>query len=338
MGHDGGMDGPVVCAPDKYRGTATARDVADAMARAVVDAGREAVVHPVADGGEGTLDALGGPNRTSRVTGPLGEPVDAAWQLRRGRAVIEVAQVVGLDLVGGAEGNDAVAASTHGVGELIAEAAEAGAERVLVTLGGSATTDGGLGALRACAPLPRYRGIELTVACDVRTPFVDAAEVFGPQKGASSRQVELLRRRLERLVDVYEAEHGVEVGDLQGSGAAGGLAGGLAAMGATLVNGFQLVVEELELDEVIEDAELVLTGEGHLDAESFAGKVVGGVADLGRSASVPTVAIVGDQDSGIELPEELEVISLVDRVGRERALDDTTGAIEEVVAEVLASG
>jgi glycerate kinase len=331
------MDRPlVVAAPDKFRGTATAHEVGGAMGRAAEAAGYEAAVHPMADGGEGTLDALGGPNRTTTVTGPLGDPVEAAWQLRRGRAVIEVAQAVGLHLVGGPEGNDAVAASTHGVGELISEAVEAGARRVLITLGGSATTDGGLGALRACSPLPRFRGVELLVACDVRTRFTDAAEVFGPQKGATSRQVELLRRRLDRLADVYETEHGVGVRDLAGAGAAGGLAGGLAAMGATLVEGFQLVVDELELDEIVERSTLLITGEGHLDVESFAGKVVGGLAALGESAGVPVLAVVGDREGGIDLPRGLEVISLVERVGRERAMADTLAAVEEVVAGHLA--
>lgn len=331
------MEGPlVVLAPDKFRGTATARQVAEAMGRAATAAGYATVVHPMADGGEGTLDALGGPNRTTTVTGPLGDPVEAAWQLRRGRAVIEIAQAVGLDLVGGADGNDAVAASTTGVGELLSAAVEAGARRVLVTLGGSATTDGGLGALRACAPLPRFRGIELLVACDVRTRFTDAAGVFGPQKGATARQVELLRRRLDRLADIYETEHGIDVRDLAGAGAAGGLAGGLAAMGATLVEGFDLLVDELEVDEDVERSSLVITGEGHLDAESFAGKVVGGMADLGASAGVPVLAIVGDRDDGLALPPGLEVVGLVERVGRERAIGDTLAAVEEAVAAYLA--
>ena len=331
------MEAPlVVAAPDKFRGTATAREVGETMGRAAEAAGFEAAVHPMADGGEGTLAVLGGPNRTSTVTDPLGDPVEAAWQLRRGRAVIEVAQVVGLDLVGGPDGNDAVAASTYGVGELISEAVESGARRVLVTLGGSATTDGGLGALRACSPLPRYRGIEMLVACDVRTRFTDAAEVFGPQKGATSRQVELLRRRLERLVDVYRTEHGVDVADIAGAGAAGGLAGGLAAMGAELVEGCQLVIDELDLDEVVEGSTLLITGEGHLDAESFDGKVVGGMTALGEGAGVPVLAVVGDRDGDIELPPGLEVVSLVERVGRERALHDTLAAVEDIVGGYLA--
>src|SRR5690606_20289937 len=157
---------------------------------------------PMADGGEGFLDVLGGANRTTTVTGPLGAPVEAGWRLSKGLAVIEMAAASGLELVGGADENDPVAATTAGTGELIAEAVDAGARRVLVGLGGAATTDGGLGALQAIHPPQRMRGIDLVVACDVRTRFVDAATVFGPQKGASSAQVELLRRRLERLAQV----------------------------------------------------------------------------------------------------------------------------------------
>ena len=153
----------------------------------------------MSDGGEGSIDALGGPNRTMTVTGPLGDLVEAPWRFAHDRAVIEMAAASGLTLAGGGEGNDAMAASTYGTGELIAMAVESGARRVLVGVGGSATTDGGLGALRALFPPARYRAIELVVATDVRTKFVDAAAVFAPQKGATPSQVELLRRRLERL-------------------------------------------------------------------------------------------------------------------------------------------
>src|SRR4051812_38858148 len=189
----------VVAAPDKFRGTASAADVAGAVARAARRAGWDCDELPLADGGEGTLEALGGPNRETTVTGPLGDPVVAHWQLRNGRAVLEMAQASGLELVGGADGNDPMAASTYGTGELIAAAVDAGAKRVIVGVGGSATTDGGLGALRALFPSHRLRGVRIEVACDVRTTFLDAVELFAPQKGASAAQVELLRRRLDRL-------------------------------------------------------------------------------------------------------------------------------------------
>ena len=281
-------------APDKFKGTATARVVARAVADRLWELGHDTVEVPMADGGEGFLDVMGGANRTTTVTGPLGAPVEAGWRLSRRVAVIEMAEASGLHLAGGADENDPVGATTTGTGELIELAVESGARKVLVGVGGSATTDGGLGALRALHPPQRLRGIELVVACDVRTGFVDAATVFGPQKGASPSQVELLRRRLERLAQVFLDESGVDVQQLEGAGAAGGLAGGLATVGAELIPGFDLVAEELGLDEQMEDADLVVTGEGFLDAESFDGKVVGGVADLAAALGVPCLAVVGE--------------------------------------------
>jgi len=324
----------VVAAPDKLRGTATAVEVAAAIGRAAAAAGWACDEVPMADGGEGTLEALGGPNRQSTVTGPLGEPIEAAWRLDGRTAVIEMARASGLELVGGANGNDPIAASTAGTGELIVEAIDKGATRVIVGLGGSASTDGGLAALRALHPLGRLKGIDLVVACDSRVAFLDAATVFAPQKGATPAQVELLRRRLERLAQVYLDEHGVDVLGLDGAGAAGGLAGGLAAAGARLVSGFDLVADELELDERVEGADLVMTAEGFLDAQSFEGKVVGGVAALAGAAGARVVAIAGQVFDGVG--DRIEAISLVDRFGEERARDDTLGCIEEVAGDVLA--
>jgi glycerate kinase len=320
----------VVAAPDKFRGTARAADVAGAIAEAARAAGWSCDEVPLADGGEGTLEVLGGANRTALVTGPLGDSVTAPWQLRGSRAVIEMATASGLELVGGAKGNDPVAASTSGTGELIAAAIDAGARRILVGVGGSATTDGGLGALRALYPLPRIRGIEMQVACDVRTSFVDAADLFAPQKGATPAQVELLRRRLQRLAQVYLDEHGVDVLALPGAGAAGGLAGGLAAAGATLVEGFELVADEVGFDDVLEGADLVITGEGFLDEQSFDGKVVGGVVDRAAAAGVPVLVIAGEVYD--DAAERVEAVSLVERFGEERAKGDPLGCIAEVVS------
>lgn len=324
----------VLAAPDKFKGTASAADVAAAIAGAVAGAGGDTVTMPLADGGEGTLDVLGGANRRTMVTGPLGDPVEAPWRLQRGIAVIEMAAASGLALVGGAAGNDPVAASTAGTGELITTAVEAGASRVIVGVGGSATTDGGFGALRALYPLPRLRGVELIVACDVRTRFVDAAEVFAPQKGASGAQVALLRRRLERLAQVYRDEYGVDVEPVDRSGAAGGLAGGLMVAGATLVDGFELVAEHLELYEAIESADLVVTGEGFLDDESFEGKVVGGVQSYAEAAGVPVLAVVGQAFDGAAA--RLPTVVLADRFGLDRARQDPVGCVAEAVRQHLA--
>lgn len=325
----------VVAAPDKLRGTASASEVAAAVARAAASLGWDCDEVPMADGGEGTLEVLGGPNRTAVVTGPLGEPVEARWRLDGSTAVIEMAQASGLALVGGAEGNDPVAASTAGTGQLIVAALDAGARRVIVGVGGSATTDGGLAALRALSPLSRLKGVDLLVACDVRTPFLDAAELFAPQKGATPAQVKLLRRRLERLVQVYRVEHGVEVMALEGAGAAGGLAGGLAAAGARLVPGFDLVAEEVDLFDHLEGADLVITAEGFLDEQSFEGKVVGGVAALAAQVDLPVVAIAGEVFDGAE--DRIEAISLVERFGPERARTDTVACIEEVARDVISA-
>jgi glycerate 2-kinase len=324
----------VVAAPDKFRGTASAADVARAISTAATTCGWKCDEVPLADGGEGMLDVLGGGNRTTLVSGPLGDPVEASWQLNGRRAVIEMALASGLELVGGPQGNDPVAASTYGTGELIATALDAGARRIIVGVGGSATTDGGLGALRAIYPLQRLRGIELQVACDVRTKFVEAADLFAEQKGASSAQISLLRRRLERLAQVYLDEHGVDVRGLERAGAAGGLAGGLAAVGGSLVDGFDLVADEVGLDDALEGADLVVTGEGFVDAQSFEGKVVGGVAERAAAAHVPLLVVAGEvyDDAGTRV----DAVSLVERFGEDRARSEPTACIEEVVKERLA--
>ncbi len=323
----------VVAAPDKLRGTASAAEVAKAIGDAAFELGWACNEIPMADGGEGTLDALGGANRVSTVTGPLGGPVEARWRLDGRTAVIEMALASGLELVGGADANDPVAASSAGTGELIVEALDAGARRVIVGLGGSATTDGGLAALRALHPLGRLKGVELVVAYDSRVPFLEAATVFAPQKGATPAQVELLRRRLERLAQVYRDEHGVDVLELDGAGAAGGLGGGLAAAGGELVSGFDLVAEEVGLDEALDGADLVITGEGFLDEQSFEGKVVGGVAALAAQLGVPVVAVAGQVYDPV--PGGLDAVSLVDRFGEERARTDTVACIREIAAEIL---
>src|SRR5579862_575428 len=213
----------LLAAPDKFRGTLTAREAAAAIGAGAARAGWDSVELPLADGGEGTLDVLGGGNRTTVVSGPLGEPLEAEWRLEDGVALIEAARACGLSLAGGPDGNDPLLATSRGVGELVAAAVAARADRVVVTVGGVASTDGGAGAVEALRPLLPL-GIPLVVACDVDARFLDAADVFAPQKGATPQQVAILRERLATL----------DVPDIPGAGAAGGLAGGLAALGATL--------------------------------------------------------------------------------------------------------
>ena len=328
----------VLAAPDKFRGTASAAEVAAAVAEAAAAVSASCDSAPMADGGEGTLEALGGPNRSSAVTGPLGDPVDAPWRLSRGVAVIEMALASGLAVAGGASGNDPVNATTAGTGELIAEAVAAGARRVLVALGGSATTDGGLGAVRALPSPARMAGVEMIVACDVRTAFVDAAAVFGPQKGASPAQVELLGRRLRTLAEMYERDFGVDVAAMPGAGAAGGLAGGLAARGASLVDGFEVVADEVGLRERIARADVAVTGEGRYDATSLEGKVVGGVARLAAESGTRAYAVVGRADLSAPVPEGMEILDLTARFGSERAHADPCGCVREALKDVLSGG
>ena len=291
----------------------------------------------MADGGEGTLDVLGGPNRTTRVTGPLGQPVEAAWRLHRGVAVIEMARASGLTLAGGPENNDALNATTQGVGELIDSALNEGAKKIIVCLGGSATTDGGLGALRAISTPARLRAVEFLVACDVDTLFIDAAKVFAPQKGATPAQVNMLTGRLEQLAQRYENDYGINVAKIPGSGAAGGLAGGLAALGAKLIPGFDIVAEENGFDEAVKEHDIIITGEGLLDDTSFDGKVVGSVLDYASEAKKRTIAIVGDVDDAMDenLRAEIETTSITEMFGHDMAMHQVLRCIEDAASEVL---
>jgi glycerate 2-kinase len=323
----------VLAAVDKFRGTASAAEVAAAIGRACWDLGHDCDETPLADGGDGLLDVLGGANRRTVVTGPLGDPVEAAWRLHRGTAIIEMARASGLGLVGGADGNDAMAASTTGVGELIDHALGAGATRILVGLGGSATTDGGLGAIRAIHAPARLRAVDFIVACDVTTRFVDAARVFAPQKGATPTQVAMLERRLERLAQMYVEEYGTDVRDVPGSGAAGGLAGALAALGGSLVSGFDVVADEVGLHDRLERADVVITGEGHVDAQSFDGKVVGGVAALAAAGGLPVHVITGIVDDDVR--DRLPIVALVERFGPERAMREPSWCIEHAARDLL---
>jgi glycerate kinase len=313
------MTSAVVC-PDKFRGSLTAAAAAEAMAEGLRRGGVDDVVAiPLADGGEGTLDALldavGGSRRTTRVTGPLGDPVDAEWaMLRGGIAVVEMARASGLALVEGR--NDPLRASSRGTGELIAAAARSGARRIIVGVGGSASSDGGLGAIDALGwTLPP---IDVTVACDVTTSFLDAARIYGPQKGASSAQIELLGRRLKRLSEQYESRTGVDVRTIESGGAAGGLAGGLAALGAKLEPGFDVVATAAGLGDALEGCSIVMTGEGRLDLTSLAGKVVGGALEWAAEHEVPNRCVIAGQvvaDARETLEaEQVLVLALSDRV------------------------
>jgi len=323
----------VLAAVDKFRGTVTAAQVAAAIGHACWELGHECIERPIADGGEGTLEALGGANRTTRVTDPLGRPVDAQWRMSQGTAIIEMARASGLQLVGGKESNDPIAASTVGTGQLIDTALNEGAERIIVCVGGSATTDGGLGAVQAISTPARLKAVDFVVACDVRTPFVDAARQFAPQKGASPAQVEFLANRLTRLVDDYRDKFGVDVSVIEGAGAAGGLAGGLAALGARLQPGFDIVAEELGLEELVSRSDVIISGEGFVDAESFNGKVVGGMSELCSRANKPIGVICGNIDA--EVSGHIPHVSLVEKFGEHEAFNATATCIERATGALL---
>jgi glycerate kinase len=290
-----GIPERVLVAPDSFKGSFTAVEVADAIGAGVAAAGRAVDLCPVADGGEGTAAAVvaarGGELIEVEVSDPLGRPVQAALGLLDGgaTAVLDTAAASGLALVGPDE-LDAVAASTRGTGELIVAAVEAGARSVLVGAGGSATTDGGEGAISLLREAGGLRGARLAVLCDVRTPFEDAARVFGPQKGASSEEVRRLTRRLRAMAGRLPRDpRGVPM-----TGAAGGLAGGLwAAFAAELVPGAAFVLDLLDFDSRMRAARAVVTGEGRLDLQSLAGKAVSEVATRARQSGVPCHAIVG---------------------------------------------
>jgi glycerate 2-kinase len=346
----------LVAAPDKFRGTATAAEVAKAAAAAARENGWTADEVPMSDGGEGLLQALGGSTRITRVTGPLKDPVEAEWRLleRDDRedpsrpavptAVVEMSRAAGRALMPHPTGDDPVRATTTGVGELLLAARDAGAQRIVIGCGGSATTDGGRGAYDAVGSPDALKGIDLLVACDVTTRFTDAAALFGPQKGASPTQVRALTKRLTEIAERYKEETGVDVTTVPGAGAAGGLAGGLLALGARIEPGFNLVASIVGLAARLQPADLVVTGEGHLDQPSFEGKVPGGVLALARQRGqlpgarpLPVLCIAGGADRSLLVspPEGMEIVSLTHRFGRQRARGETTALIHLVTAERL---
>jgi glycerate kinase len=293
------------------------------------------------------------------VRGPLGGPVDADWLLVPGGlprrllegpagdlvereagpiAVIESARAAGRELLAAPTGDEPVRAGTEGVGDLISVAVEEGARCVLIGAGGTATTDGGWGALSAIGTKACLRGARLVVACDVSTRFRSAAGTFAPQKGATPSQVRALRTRLDGLAVRYRLSYGVDVDRLVGAGAGGGLAGGLAALGARLVGGFALIAALLDLDRRARAADLLLTGEGRVDTTSFDGKVVGGVLEA-AGGMPPALCVAGEIEVGIERfwawrPGPVDAVSLASLLGAARARRCPADAVCDVVEAV----
>lgn len=328
--------GRILLAPASFKGSLSATEATEAMARGVRAAGVPVSVDscPVADGGEGTLrallTALGGSERTAPVCGPLGDPVDARWALLGDgtTAVVEMASAVRLGLVPPGK-REVLRSTTYGVGQLIVRALEAGAKTVIVAVGGTATTDGGAGLAQALgvsflgpagkipAPIraadlgrvdafdtsnchPALRAATLVAACDVDNPLFGpegAAAVYAPQKGATAEQVSKLEAGLESLARLV----GDEKAKTPAAGAGGGAGFGLNVWcGARLVRGADLVLDALHFDERIRGCDLVLTGEGRLDGQSLRGKAVIGVARRARAQGVFAVALCGELGPGIE--------------------------------------
>jgi len=279
----------VVCAPDSLKGVLPARDAAAALAQGVREAGGEADELPLADGGEGTAEALAlGPGewRHATVSDPLGRSIEARYRLSAdGEAVVEAAEAIGLGRLAPDE-LDPLNASSRGLGELILAAVEAGAARVTVALGGTATVDGGAGLLEVLPGLP----VPTVAAYDVRSPLLGprgAARVFAPQKGAGPAEVELLEERLAASARL------APYAELPGAGAAGGLGAAFASLGAELRPGLELVLTATRFRDRIARAALVVTGEGTVDASSAEGKVPAGVVDAAAQAAVPVVVFGG---------------------------------------------
>lgn len=335
----------LVAAPDTLRGTATAAEVAMAVVRGAERAGWTATAVPLSDGGDGLLDVLGqlgGHLHRVRVSGPLGRPVPSGWLALEDTAVVEMARASGLALAGGPAGNDPLAASTAGTGELIVAARDSGPRRVVVGLGGSATTDGGWGALQVVERAGGMGDVELVGACDVTTTFVDAAPVFAPQKGASATQVETLEARLRMLSRRYRARYGIDVPRLAGTGAAGGLGAAILALGGRLEPGFDLVATLVGLSPALAPADLVVTAEGRLDGTSFSGKVVGQVLDRAAAAGLPSLVVAGEVEAGAGDRARraggrggVAVVSLVERFGAGRARAGAPACVEDVVVRYL---
>ena len=364
----------VLIAPDKFKGTLTAREAARAIEAGWRRGapGSETETVPMADGGEGTLDALlaalGGERRTERITGPLGDPVEAEYAIvdsAGGRlGVVEMARASGLDLVSAGR-RDPKRATTRGTGELILAAARGGVTSILVCVGGSATNDAGAGMAQALGirlldergrdirpggagllDLARIdataldaavRAARFVAATDVDNPLTGphgSSAVYGPQKGATPEDVLLLDRALGHFAAVVHRDLGVDVREVRGAGAAGGLGAGLVAfLGARLRPGVDVVIEAVGLVQRVQGADVVVTGEGSFDAQSLRGKAPAGVLRVAAEARVPAVVLCGRREA--EAPGVL-VASLAERFGERDAMERPGPLLERLAAEVAA--
>lgn len=326
-----------VLIPDSFKGTMSSSEIIDIMKERILFYHPECsvVTIPVADGGEGSVDAfltaLGGEKISVRTKGPWNEDIESFYGMLPDKtAVIEMAASAGLPQVG--DRKDPSKTTTYGVGELILAAARNGAKRLVIGLGGSATNDAGCGAAAACGvsfydkegksfvpvggTLDRIERIDLstmdesvkalpiTAMCDIDNPFygpTGAAAVFGPQKGADEKMVKELDSKMKSLAGVIEKDLGIKIQEIAGSGAAGGMGGGMKAFfGARMQMGIETVLEITGFENLAEGADMIFTGEGKIDSQSLRGKVVIGVARKAKKMGIPVIAVVGDIGDNIE--------------------------------------
>jgi glycerate kinase len=368
----------IIVAPDSFKGSLTALEAADAIVQGVrgVMPQAEIATVPLADGGEGTVDALvratDGRFLQADVTGPMGDPVTASFGVLGDdtTGVVEMAQAAGLPLVP-PERRNPLLATTYGVGELMLAALDEGCRRLIVGLGGSATSDGGAGMAQAlgarlltadggeikrgAAALMSLDRIDVSerdgrldqmavyAASDVANPLCGpggAAAVYGPQKGANAQMVEMLDRALAHFAEIVERDLGVAVREVSGAGAAGGLGAGLVAFcGAQIRSGASLVLEMVDFDEYLQSADLVLTGEGKLDSQIEYGKALSGVTMLAEKHGVPVIAFTGHVGEDEERLAELGIGAVVPIVPRpmteEEAIAGASGLLQEAAERAM---
>lgn len=361
----------ILIAPDSFKGSNSSEKVADYIERGIRKVFSKAEIRkiPIADGGEGTVDALiagcGGKYYETVVTGPLGEKVEAAFGvLLDGSAVIEMAAASGLPLVP-ENCRNPLRTTTYGTGELIQAALDLGCKKILIGIGGSATNDGGVGMAQALGALftneegkevglgggnldkiaavdlsnmdPRLKETEIIVACDIDNPLCGesgASAVFAPQKGATPEMVEILDQNLLHLAALTKEQLGVDYAQAAGAGAAGGLGFGLMAYcGAKMCSGIEAVLQMVQVDHLLDDCDLLITGEGKMDGQSIHGKVPVGIAAHAKNKNVPVLAIVGDIGEGAENVYAYGINSIMSTVNKAMSLQEAIARGGELLVE-----
>lgn len=373
----------ILSAPNSFKGGLSSPLAAEAIKAGLLRSGLDCRVElmPIADGGDDTMEVLVGKNGRiveMEVVGPLGEPVMADYGIMADgvTAVIEMARASGLKLLKPEERNPLIT-TTYGTGQLILAALDAGCTKILVGVGGSATVDGGSGCLKALGgklldedgreigpgggPLAevasidlsgldeRLSGVSIEVACDVTNPTlgpIGAAAVFGPQKGATPEQVDILEANLKNLFTVAAEQVGVDVRNVERGGAAGALSAGLVAFcGASLRSGIELVLEQLDIDNRLVGVDLVITGEGQIDTQTLGGKGPMGLTEAARKYGIPVVALAGSVGEGEQRMAEAGIKAVLPiwpgGVSLEEAMTDSSRLIEETscrLGRILAIG